>query len=188
MSDVIETPRLILREWTDEDMPLFARINADPLIMEYMPRSLPPEDSDKLVRRFKKHIKTHGYGMYAVERKEDGAFMGTVGLNNVEFKAPFTPAVEIAWRLDYEFWGQGYATEAAQAVLEYGFNDLGLKEIVSFTVYDNERSIHVMEKLGFVHDKKGDFDYPTLPKGHPLGRFALYRLKRDSYNSAQNAA
>ncbi|MCB1533033.1 MAG: GNAT family N-acetyltransferase [Alphaproteobacteria bacterium] len=178
MVDVIETQRLILRDWREEDFPLFARINADPLIMEYMPRVLPPEDSDKLVRRFQAHLKKHGYGMFAVERKEDGAFMGTVGLNNVEFKAPFTPAVEIAWRLDYEFWGQGYATEAARAVLGEAFNGWGLKEIVSFTVHDNSRSTHVMEKLGMVKDEKGDFDYPGLVKGHPLGRFVLYRLKK----------
>lgn len=172
----------------EEDAPLFARINADPMIMEYMPRVLPPEDSDKLLKRFEKHIAKHKYGMYAVERKDDNIFMGTVGLNNVEFKAHFTPAVEVAWRLDYEFWGQGYATEAAHAVLDHAFNGLKIKEIVAFTVHDNTRSIHVMEKLGMVYDEKGDFDYPRLPKGHPLGRFVLYRLNKKNYLAAKDAA
>src|SRR5690606_10063401 len=107
--------------------------------------------------------------------KENQGFAGFVGLNKVEFKTPFTPATEIAWRLDYEFWGQGYGSEAAQAVLKHGLKVLKLKEIVSFTVHDNARAIHLMEKIGMKRDKKGDFDYPTLRKGHPLGRFVLYR-------------
>lgn len=184
----IETQRLILRQWQDEDRPHFARINADPLIMEYMPRLLPPADSDKLVERFKKHIKKHGYGMYAVERKEDGAFIGTVGLNNVEFKAAFTPAVEIAWRLDYGAWGHGYATEAARALIEYAFSELKLKEILSFTVHDNTASTHMMEKLGMTRDVKGDFDYPGMRKDHPLGKFVLYRLRQKDYLAQQKAA
>lgn len=184
MIDRIETDRLILRPWTDEDRSQFARINGDPLIMEYMPRVLPPADSDKLVDRFQKHIKKHGYGMFAVERKEDGVFMGTVGLNSVEFKAPFTPATEIAWRLDYEFWGKGYATEAANAVLEYGFDKQGLKEIVSFTVRDNTGSVQVMKKIGMTYDEKGDFKYPGLPKDHPSSDFVLYRLYKKDFKVA----
>ncbi len=171
----LETPRLILREWRDEDLEPFARMNADPLIMEYMPRSLDESASNRLVSRFKKHFKKYNYGLYALELKSSGEFMGFVGLNNVEFDAAFTPAVEIAWRLDYGFWGKGYATEAAQAVLDHAFGKLLLKEIVSFTVFDNERSIHVMKKIGMLRDEAGDFDYPSLRKGHPLGRFVLYR-------------
>jgi RimJ/RimL family protein N-acetyltransferase len=188
MVNVIETERLVLREWTKEDRPLFARINADPLIMEYMPRVLPPADSDKLVARFEKHIKKHGYGMYAVQRKQDGAFVGTVGLNNVEFDAPFVPAVEIAWRLDYEYWGQGYATEAARAVIDYAFTILKLKEVVAFSVHDNDRAIQIMEKLGMVRDEKADFDYPAFKKGHPLGRFVLYRITKKRHESLKSSS
>ncbi len=180
MIEPIYTDRLILRNWQPEDRPLFARINADPLIMEYMPRVLPPADSDKLVDRFQKHIKKHGFGMYALERKDDHAFMGTVGLSHVAFKASFTPSIEIAWRLDYEFWGTGYATEAARAVAQHGFNKLGIEEIVSFTVSDNTRSMHVMEKIGMTRDEDGDFKYPKMPKDHPLSNFALFRLSKDS--------
>lgn len=171
----IETDRLILREWRDEDLAPFARINADPVVMQYLPRSLGEQASSRHMKRFKKHFSEYGYGLYVVEVKDGKRFAGFVGLNTVEFDAPFTPATEIAWRLDYEFWGQGYASEAAKAVLAYAKSKLKLKEIVSFTVHDNARSTHLMEKIGLTHDAKGEFDYPGLPKGHPLGRFVLYR-------------
>ena len=173
------TSRLIFREWQDEDRAPFARMNADPLVMEYLPRSLDEKASNSLVDRFQKHFDKYGYGLYAVEVKDSGEFVGFVGLNTVDFKAHFTapkdPATEIAWRLDYEHWGKGLGSEAAAAVLEYGLNTLEIPEIVSFTVHDNTRSIHLMEKIGMERDEDGDFDYPTLPEGHPLGRFVLYR-------------
>ena len=179
MNVYLETDRLLLRDWKDEDRGSFARMNADPVIMQYLPRSLDEQASDKLVDRFQDHFKKHGYGLYAVELKEGGRFAGFVGLNKVDFKAHFTspqnPATEIAWRLDYEFWGKGFASEAARAVLDHGLNALKLGEIVSFTVNDNARTIHLMEKIGLVRDEGGDFDYPSLPKGQPLGRFVLYR-------------
>lgn len=184
----LETERLILREWKDEDRSIFARMNGDPMIMEHMPRALDEKASNKLVDRFQKHFKEHGYGLYACERKSDGAFMGFVGLETVIIDVPFKPAVEIAWRLDYEYWGHGYATEAAQRVLQHAFEELNLKEIVAFSVHDNARAIHIIEKLGMKRDPKGDFDYPGLAKGHPLGRFSLYRLKRKDYLSQQEAA
>lgn len=178
MSIKIETERLILREWQEDDREAFARMNIDPIVMEFLPRTLDRAASDKLFKRFQKHFKAHGFGLFAMERKEDGEFIGFVGLNNVEFEAAFTPAIEIAWRLDSHHWGQGYATEGGRAVLSYAFDELGLDEVVSFTVHDNSRTIHVLEKLGMSHDKDGDFDYPTLRKGHPLGRFVLYRVRK----------
>lgn len=177
----LESERLILREWKDEDREPFARMNADPMVMEFMPRLLPPDDSGKLVDRFQAHFKKHGYGLYALERKADGAFLGFTGLNHVDPRMPPAPAVEIAWRLDYHFWGNGYATEAAERSLAYGFEEAGLAEIVSFTVHDNMRSVHIMEKIGMRRDEAGDFDYPGLPQGHPLGRFVLYRLTAEQY-------
>ncbi|MFK7839702.1 MAG: GNAT family N-acetyltransferase [Bdellovibrionales bacterium] len=174
MSILFETERIKVRQWQDSDCSEFARMNADPVIMEYMPRSLKEAESNKLVDRFIKHFDKNGFGIYALERKEDAAFMGFTGLQKVPFKAHFTPAVEIAWRLDYGFWGKGYASEAAEAVLAHGFNDLSLEEIVAFTIFDNKRSIGVMEKIGMSHVKDGEFNYPTLPKDHPLGSFVLY--------------
>lgn len=178
MATHIETERLILRDWKEDDKKPFASMNADPMIMEYFPRRLGEDDSNKLVDRFQEHINQHGYGLYAIELKSTGAFIGFVGLHRVEKNFPFAPAVEIAWRLEYEAWGKGYATEASKAVLDNAFKKQGLDEVVAFAVYDNSRAIHIMEKLGMKHDPDGDFDYPNLPKGHPLGRFVLYRIAK----------
>ncbi len=172
----LETERLILRDWKDEDIAPFARMNADPIVMEYFPRRLDEKATARLVGRFQDHFEKHGYGPYAIELKKTGEFIGFVGLHDVEFQAAFTPATEIAWRLDYGHWGQGYATEAARAVLDLAFNQLSLKEIVAFAVYDNEAAIHIMEKLGMKRDPKGDFDYPALAADHPLSKCVLYRL------------
>ncbi|MCC6597702.1 MAG: GNAT family N-acetyltransferase [Alphaproteobacteria bacterium] len=174
----IETPRLILREWKESDRAPFASINQDPLVMEHLPRALDEKASNKLVDRFQKNIKENGYGLYAIERKEDGEFVGFAGLEKVPFDAHFTPAVEIAWRLDYEYWGQGYGMETGKAILDHAFNKLGMKEVVAFTVHDNARTISLLEKLGMKHDTEGDFDYPGLRKGHPFGRFVLYRAHK----------
>lgn len=180
MTVYIETERLLLRDWKDEDRAPFARMNGDPLVMEYLPAPLDARASDKLVDHFQDHFKRKNYGLFAVEVKETGEFAGFAGLNTVRFQAHFTspkkPATEIAWRLDYEFWGKGFGSEAGKAVLDYGLKDLNIKEIVSFTVHDNTRTIHLMEKIGMKRDETGDFDYPTLRKGHPLGRFVLYRI------------
>jgi len=177
----IETDRILLREWEATDFSRFAKMNADPLIMEYFPRVLDEVRSKHLFKHFQEHFAKHGYGLYALENKDNHEFMGFVGLNNIEFKAPFTPAVEIAWRLDYDYWGKGYATEAARAVLKHAFEDLKLEEVVAYCVYDNDRAVKVMEKLGMKRDKKADFDYPKLPKGHPLGQHILFRLKKRDY-------
>lgn len=182
MTKPLETERLILREWKKSDIDLFVRINRDPLIMEYFPRTLDEKATRTLVERFEKHFKKYGYGFYALELKENSKFIGFVGISHVEIDVPFKPAIEIAWRLDYEYWGQGYATEAASEVLRYAFTELGLKDIVAYTVFDNTRSIHVMEKLGMEHDPKGDFSYPKLPDDHPLSRHVLYRLKAKDFN------
>jgi len=184
----IETERLILRDWKKADLEEFIRINSDSMVMEYMPRILKPDDSKRLMKKFHEHIQKNGYGMFAVEIKETGEFIGTVGICQVRFDAPFTPAVEIAWRLNYESWGKGYATEAARAVMDYGFNEMDLDEIVAFTIHDNTPGIHVMEKLGMTRDKKGDFIYPRLKKEHPLALHCLFRINRAQYLKGLKAA
>ncbi len=181
MSYTLKTERLILRGWQDEDFEHFARMNADHLVMEYMPRILKEDDSHKLKDRFIKHFKKHGYGIYVMQTKADEAFAGVAGLNKVEIDVPFKGAVEIAWRLDYGYWGKGYASEAGREVLRYAFEHLKLDEVVAFAVHDNTRAIHLIEKFGMSRDENGDFDYPGLTKDHPLGRFVLYRLTRDKY-------
>ncbi len=183
MTKHIETERLILREWKEEDKVPFARMNNDPMIMEFFPRRLTEEENARLVDRFQSHFEKRKFGFYAVEMKKTGQFMGFTGLQTVEMDVPFKGAVEIAWRLDYEYWGAGYATEAAKAVMKHGFGKLKLKEIVAYAVHDNSRAIKLIEKLGMKRDPDGDFDYPSLPKDHPLGKFVLYRITKKQFQS-----
>jgi RimJ/RimL family protein N-acetyltransferase len=175
---ILTTARLILRRWRDSDREPFARMNADARVMEFFAEPLSREKSDVLMDRIEAHFTEHGFGLYAAELVGDGAFIGFIGLDIPRFEAPFTPCVEIGWRLAAEYWGQGLATEGAGAVANYAFRNLGLDEIVSFTVPSNTRSCRVMEKLGMTHNPADDFDHPLLPQEHPLRRHVLYRLRR----------
>ena len=164
-------------------------MNADPEVMRHFPAPMARAESDALLERLTGHWAEHGFGLWAVERRHDGAFLGFTGLSRPSFEAAFTPAVEVGWRFLREAWGHGYATEAARAAVQFGFEEVGLEEIVSFTVPANERSRRVMERLGMRHDPAGDFDHPRLPQGHPLRRHVLYRLRRDDWRlSAERAA
>lgn len=144
--------------------------------MKHFPALLSREESDALVARIEAHFEQHGFGLWAVEIVEVAPFAGFVGLSVPRFEASFTPCVEIGWRLAAEHWGRGVATEAARRALDFGFTELGLKEILSFTVPENRRSRRVMEKIGMTHDPGDDFDHPLLPAGHPLQRHVLYRI------------
>lgn len=175
--EVIRTKRLILRPWRDEDLDAFATMNADPRVMEYFPKLLTREESDALAKRVCTHFQQHGWGIWAVSVIGGADFIGCIGLAQVYFTAHFTPAVEVGWRLSYDFWNQGYATEGALGALKYGFEQLKLDEIVSFTPVNNQRSRRVMEKIGMSYDLDGDFDHPKLSQGHPLQRHVLYRIK-----------
>ena len=175
---MIETDRLLLRRFRDTDKDSFALMNRDPAVMEFFPALLSRVESDALVDRIDAHWAEHGIGLWAVEIRASGEFIGYVGLAVPRFSVHFTPCVEIGWRLDAGHWGEGLATEGARAVVRYAFEVLGLPEIVSFTVPDNLRSRRVMEKLGMTHDAEDDFDHPLLPAGHPRRRHVLYRLKR----------
>jgi RimJ/RimL family protein N-acetyltransferase len=178
MRDTITTERLLLRRWRDSDRVPFQAMNADPRVMEFFPALLSPEESDALVDRAQAHFDLRGFGPFAVELLENQFFLGFIGLSIPNFDAPFMPAVEIGWRLAFDCWGRGLATEGAHAVIRYAFEDLGLDNLVSFTAPENLRSRRVMEKLGMTHDPRDDFDHPRLPEGHPIRRHVLYRLKR----------
>ena len=156
----------------------FARINADPEAMRYFPKVLTREESDVVADHIQRKMQERGFGFWAVEVPGVVEFAGFVGLSVPSFEAPFMPCVEIGWRLAREQQGRGYATEAARATLAYGFNQLGLDEIVAFTVPNNAPSIRVMEKLGMTHDLADDFDHPALPVGHALRRHVLFRKRR----------
>lgn len=172
------TDRLLLRRWRESDREVFARINADPRVMEFHPAPLTREESDAIVDRYDGHFDLHGFGPWAVELRATQEFAGYIGLKYVSFTAAFTPAVEIGWRLAPEYWGRGLATEGAAAAIQDGFATSNLHEIVAFTASANLRSRRVMQKLGMTHNPDDDFDHPQLPSGHTLLRHVLYRLRR----------
>lgn len=178
MTDPIETSRLRLRQWVAADRVPFAALNADPVVMEHFPRPLSRVEADALADRLQDHLATHGWGLWAIEIRATGEFIGFTGLARPHFEAPFGPAVEIGWRLARSVWGHGYATEAAKTALAYGFERLRLPEIVSFTTTRNHRSQAVMRRLGMTHDPADDFDHPLLPEDDPLRRHVLFRIAR----------
>ena len=174
----IRTARLLLRYWCDNDYPAFAAMNADPKVMQYFPKILDRAESDQFANRIRDHFHQHGFGLWAVEVPGLVDFIGYVGLSVPKFNAHFTPCVEIGWRLASRHWGFGYASEAARACLDLGFNNLALNEIVSFTVPANLRSRFVMRSIGMSHSPADDFDHPVLSEGHPLRRHVLYRISK----------
>ena len=180
MTTIIETERLILRTWKKEDAANFYQINQDPKVIEFLlPITMEQINDYILAKNTQQQQK--GYSLWAVELKETGEMIGFIGLNYTDWPAHFTPAVEVGWRLASQHWGKGYAPEGAKAALDYGFNKMGLKEIVSFTVPANIRSIRVMEKIGLKRDLNGDFSHPKLPANHSLSHTILYRLTKENY-------
>lgn len=172
----LRTERLLLRRWREEDREPFAALNADPAVMEFFPAPLSRRESDALLERIELGFERHGFGLWALELRESGEFIGFTGLAVPPFEAHFTPAVEVGWRLARSAWGRGYATEAARAALAQGFGPAGLEEIVSMTTVRNRRSRAVMERLGMTRDPADDFEFPTLPPGDPLRPHVLYRI------------
>jgi len=156
--------------------------------VEHLPAALTREASDALAARIEAHFREHGFGLWAVEVRGVAPFAGFAGLSIPGFEAHFTPCVEIGWSLAAPFWGHGYASEAARAALAFGFEDLALAEIASFTVPGNSRSRRVMQRIGMRHDPADDFDHPGLPEGHPLRRHVLYRIASAAWcNRAETA-
>jgi len=172
------TERLLLRRWRDSDREPFAALNADPAVMEQFPAPLTPARSDAMVDRIESLFETNGYGLWALEVAGTGEFIGFTGLSPAAFDAPFTPAVEVGWRLARSAWGHGYASEAARRALEIGFEDYGLTEIVSFTSARNVRSQAVMRRIGMTRDPADDFDHPFVATDSPLRPHVLYRIRR----------
>ncbi|HEY6539065.1 MAG TPA: GNAT family N-acetyltransferase [Candidatus Dormibacteraeota bacterium] len=179
----LTTARTRLRAWRPADRALFAELNRDPLVMEHFPSVLSEAASDRLADRIEARLAEQGWGLWAVELRATGEFCGFVGLNQAHFPAPFTPAVEVGWRLAPAHWGRGYASEAGLAALGYGFTALELGEIVAFTTTANHRSRQVMARLGMRHDPADDFDHPGIPPGHPQRRHVLYRLSRSEWTT-----
>jgi RimJ/RimL family protein N-acetyltransferase len=179
------TERLLLRRWRGTDREPFARMNADPVVMEHFAAPLTPAQSDAFVDAIEAGFDRNGFGLWAIEVVGIAPFIGFVGLNVPRFDAHFTPAVEIGWRLDRHHWGQGYASEGARSVLAAGFTDAGLDEIVSFTSTANRRSQLVMERIGMHRDPADDFHHPNMPMGHRLAPHVLYRLERREWERTE---
>jgi RimJ/RimL family protein N-acetyltransferase len=175
---VLETERLLLRRWRAQDSEPFARLNGDPEVMRHFPATLTRTQSDELIERIESSFIRDGFGAWAVELPREIELAGFVGLwRQTDEQLPFAPAVEIGWRLAREAWGMGIATEAATAAIAFGFEQLGLEEIVSFTTVANERSRAVMERLGMSRDPAEDFLHPALAPEHPQAPHVLYRLR-----------
>jgi ribosomal-protein-alanine N-acetyltransferase len=177
----LSSGRIVLRRWRDEDRETFAAMNSDARVMEFFRNRLSRAESDAMVDRIQEHFSKHDFGLWAIEVADVAPFIGFAGLAVARFSTHFTPCVEVGWRLAFEHWGHGYATEAARLALGYGFGTVGLSEVVSFTSATNHRSRAVMERLGMRHDPAEDFDYPGLPESHPLRGHVLYRLGAGLY-------
>jgi RimJ/RimL family protein N-acetyltransferase len=163
-------------------------MNADPEVMRHFPWPLGRRESDELIDAIMIEFQRSGFGLWALELREDGRFMGFTGLSVPSFEASFTPAVEVGWRLARWAWGNGYATEAATAALDFGFARAGLEEVVSFTSVENARSQAVMKRLGMTHDPTDDFEHPKIPLGHRLRPHVLYRINRQQWTVRRNRA
>ena len=170
------TDRLVLRQWRDADRNAFAAMNSDPAVMKHFPSTLNRRESDTLLDRLSAAIQDRGWGFWAAELKAESKLVGFVGLSIPTAPLPFSPCVEVGWRLMTAYWGKGLATEAARASLAFGFETLNLKKIVSFTATVNVRSVAVMKRLAM--KEIGNFDHPSVPVGHLLRQHVLYAIER----------
>ena len=184
----IKTERLLLRQWRQSDLQPYAKLNADPRVREFFPSLQTREQSDNSAQILSENIAKYGYGFWAVSILDTDEFIGFIGIQDVPFECHFTPAVEIGWRLAHEYWGKGYATEGAKAVLRYAFQELHIPEIVAFTSVHNRSSRNVMQKIGMHHDVKDDFDHPRVEDGHWLKRHVLYRLTQVEWENTRALA
>jgi RimJ/RimL family protein N-acetyltransferase len=176
----LETDRLILRQWKKNDFNSFAEMNSDAETMEYFPSTLTRKESDSMAKKCKALIDQNGWGYWAVQLKSNAKFVGFVGLHRPNDHFPFSPCIEIGWRLLKCHWGKGYATEAATEVLNHSFNDLSIKEIISFTSSKNHRSKSVMKRIGMVNTGR-NFNHPDLPKDHALSNQVLYKITQSQW-------
>lgn len=177
------TERLYLRQWQPSDYAVFAEINANSEVMKYFPKALSPKLSDAIADKCQKLIADKGWGFWAVSLKADEAFIGMVGLNETHADMPFAPSVKIGWRLHQDYWGQGYATEAARAALEFAFSELGVEEVVAFTAVINQRSQLIMRRIG-MSNTQDNFSHPMLESSHRLAEQVLYKITQQDWEQS----
>lgn len=176
----IESERLILRDWRDGDLEEWAAMNADVRVAEFLGGPHSRERSESAAAEIRRKLANNGYDWWVVEVRGGAPFAGVIALQEVPFEAAFTPAYEIGWRLAFEHWGKGYATEGARAALAHAFTELRWPEVVAFTAATNLRSRRVMDRLGMANDPSADFDHPKLERGHPLRPHVLYRITNET--------
>ncbi len=182
MMDIMEkeTKHLKLRQWKIEDRPFFARINTDSDVMAFYPRLLTTNESDDMAMKLESLIAEKGWGFWAVEKMDENKFIGFVGLHEPMYDLPVTPCVEIGWRLAREYWGHGYASEAAQASLDIAFNRLELPEVYAFTPVLNKKSRAVMGRLGMINTNN-NFEHPMIPEKSSLREHVLYKIDKQGW-------
>lgn len=169
-----ETKRLVFRDWNEQDLNEFRIMNKDTRVMEYFKKILNKEETDRFYNAIQDEFRNYGYGLYAVETRHNNDFIGFIGFHWANFNSQFTPCIEIGWRLKYEAWGNGFATEGAKACLKYGFDTLGFNKIYSFTSKINLSSENVMKKVGMV--KVMEFEHPNIMENNPLRKHVLYSI------------
>lgn len=175
MAQELNTTRLKLRNWQVEDLPRWIAMNSDPITLKYFSRTDTKEESELSFERFKNNLELHNFGLWAVEEKETGNFMGFIGLSEKFIEGvSFTPCIEVGWRLDKEFWGRGYATEGALKVLRFAQEELKIDQIYSYTARINTPSINVMKKIGLIERPELDFDHPKIDAGLPIRNHVVF--------------
>ena len=177
---MLKTNRLLLRKWTEDDFLPFAEMCSDKDVMECFPKPQTKEESYGMGKKILSLIKKRGWGFWAVEIPNQHKFIGFVGLHTPTDKMPFSPCVEIGWRLSKQHWGKGYATEAAKEALKFAFTQLNLNEVVSFTTLANERSKTVMQKIG-MQNCHNNFMHPDIEISHPLCEHVLYKINKSEW-------
>lgn len=177
----LQTPRLILRQWQDSDTAPFIQMCADDEVMRYFPKKLDAAEATAFLERIRSDIEKRSWGLFAVELKATGEFIGFIGLHVHPPELEIADAPEIGWRLLPQYWHQGFATEGAKSVLKYAFRNLRLDKVISFTACLNTPSERVMQRIGM--DKIREFEHPRVPTGHPLQTHVLYEKLRSDYLS-----
>jgi ribosomal-protein-alanine N-acetyltransferase len=178
----IETPRLLLRRWKASDLNSLVELNANPEVMRYFPAPHPKERTKQFYDLIQEEFSEYGYGLYAVEEKSSGIFIGYTGFHWATFDTDFSPCIEIGWRLHNHYWNKGYATEGAKACLAHGFTNLGFNKVYSFTTISNVPSQNVMKKIGMRFFKY--FDNPDIPDNHPQKPHVCYVIDKDNYDAS----
>lgn len=178
---MLKTERLLLRQWAEDDFLPFAEMCSDKDVMEFFPKLQTQSESYEMAKKIQALIEDLGWGLWALEIPNQHRFIGFVGLHIPKDNMPFSPCVEIGWRLSKQYWGKGYATEAAEKALEYAFNKLNLSEVVSFTTVANVRSMAVMQKIGMCNSGQ-NFMHPNIEASHPQCEHVLYKISKSEWH------